>query len=278
MNFNTVIAMAVNAFSQRGVNVDLNTPLGTFVDLTGTVGAQLVNLAHLELQREHDFDAMDLPLTTQLYTTGGFALPATVKRVYALYYQQTGASNQAIRGCPIWPANKEDVIRIGLTHHRHHGTTGPNSGCWEGFGDWRGYRFPGGSSALDMNPGGTVWWMKGGKVVLGSAAGNGDDSPFNGKTLWLDTYSYLPDYALMADSDWFTVWGADVLILKACILAAGVGQRDERLEYFEMVLNGRPDMNKPGKLAQLLALDERASVGGQADLVIAPTYGYSMRR
>src|ERR1017187_9192475 len=145
----------MNALSQRGTNVDLNTPLaGLDQKQQATICGQFVNLVHLDLQRDHDFDAMKLAVKTP-YTTGGLALAATVKRPYALHYQATGAVNQVIRGRPIWPANEQDVIRIGLEHGHHSGLPAPGVGG----SFWRGWYLPGGRSALDMDPGGTVWWM-----------------------------------------------------------------------------------------------------------------------
>ena len=44
MDFKTIIGLTVNALSQRGTNVDLNTPLATIDNLVGSIGAQLVNL------------------------------------------------------------------------------------------------------------------------------------------------------------------------------------------------------------------------------------------
>lgn len=264
MTFNQIIALTVNALSQRGVNADLTTTLAanSATDLSASIAGALVNLGQLELQRRHDFDCMKAA-TQPTYTTGGLALAATVKRAFAVYYKETGAASQAIRGCQIWPASEADVIRIGLQHHRRNGQqsqyTHGYGGCW----------FPGGESALDLQPGRTVWWMIGDKLVLGRADCR-DDGAFNGTVLWVDAYTLLTPYAAAGDTDWFTQWGPEALMYQAAAMAGEVGQEDDRA----MMYQERADK----KAMQLVELDQRKKVGAQADIVLAPTRGYRMAR
>lgn len=277
MNFGTITALVVNMLMQRGTDAiasttgqppDLTLLLADLTaanDLSATVGAALVNLGHTELQVRHDFECMDLALTAQAYTTGGLALAASVKRPYAVYYSGLGSAGQAVRGRPIWPANKMDVERIRLAWHR------AGSPAVDGVdGDWhRGSWFPGGTSVLDVDPGRTCWWLQGNNLVVGHVD-CADDSALAGALLWLDTYSALPDYAAAAASDWFSVWGPGVLIYQSAALCSMVGWEDERAERWQEMADARAE--------ELMAMDRRRKAGGQAELVVPAARGYRMRR
>jgi hypothetical protein len=286
LNYNQIINYVANGLLQRGNNLDLSTaaissvPLANAntTDMTGTVAAQLVSAAHLDLQRGiyteprtgevkvHDWQCQDLPWKTN-YQAGGLQVEETVKRIYAVYDQHVDTTTGTVqRGAEYWPITQDvrEDVRLRGDRSLRFGYRGDgidlSSGVDYGGGGRGGFR-------------GRYWWQQGGQLYVGdhnrceTTAGGTPALP----NLWIDTYSLLPGLQSPNDTDWFTLWGWECIAYGAALRGSIIGQESDGNQALFAAEHLK-------EFAKLMRLDQRNRAGGTAGVARAPQQHFSTQR
>lgn len=198
----------------------------------------VINMAHLEIQRCHDWSVMESHQVLP-YQPTGITLDNSTLRVGAVYLAQA-TTTPVSRGEALDPITRDWREAERQQHSDHH------------------HSEPGGHHRRQ-------WWIQEGRVFVKGWEDCGTTSA-TAPSLWLDVFRTLPDYQATSDTDWFSVNAWDLVIYKAAAIGYVDLFDEKKIAFFEM--------QAEKKLARVKEVDQRFKDGGASNIYRPPIPHY----